>query len=146
MPEPPPQNLDGLPAGMDMNTYSHYYYSTYYPEYYAKLKASASEQSHSLSSLVSASNLQTSPAMGPAPSAAAGPLIGPALGSRVAGEKAFRQMSHYFNYEAYNDAINQDMKDGKRTPLKLTRKEVNVLKQRKMERKKKRMLDWLYND
>ena len=152
MVEPPPpssvsptQETNGLPPGMDMNTYSHYYYSTYYPEYYAQLQASASTQS-SGPALYSSSSATTSTTNSVSSSSMMGSMVGPALGSRVAGDKAFRQMSHYFNYEAYNDAVNQDAKDGKKIALKLTRKEINILKHRKMERKKKRMLDWLYND
>lgn len=140
MPEDDPNaNYSQNPSqGMDVNAYSHYYYSTYYPEYYAQLQTAAlTNRISSTTGIVSQQSSTTAPSVS---------TINPAQGSRVAGEKAFRQMAHYFDYEAYNTTINQEFKEGKRVPLKLTRKEINVLKQRKLERKKKRMLDWLHND
>jgi len=67
--------------------------------------------------------------------------VAPAGGSRVGTEKAFRQMNHFFDYDAYLNEVNSN--PDYRRPPKLTKHEIQILKQRKQDKKKKRLIEWL---
>jgi len=68
-------------------------------------------------------------------------------GSHVPVNKAFRQMSHYFDYQSYNEQINRDRILGSsQKPPHFNKKEIQILKKRKNDIKKRKILTWLNKD
>lgn len=66
--------------------------------------------------------------------------------SHFQSQKAFKQMSHYFNYEEFNDAKNLSRRIPDAANTRFTKKEIETLKKRKKDIKKKKLLDWLKRD
>ena len=58
-------------------------------------------------------------------------------------DKAARQMNQYFDYEGYSQ---QAPDDPARAKVKLTKKQIQSLKKKKIEKKMQKRLEWLYND
>lgn len=63
--------------------------------------------------------------------------------SHAPGDRAFRQMSHYFDYATY---ANQCANGKPKPKVKLTSKQVESLKKEKQKKKMDKMKEWLYND
>ena len=70
-----------------------------------------------------------------------------ASSSRLLGfthaDKAARQMNQYFDYSNYSQ---QAPDDPARAKVKLTKKQIQSLKKKKVEKKIQKRLEWLYND
>lgn len=65
-------------------------------------------------------------------------------GTKAAIDRQFRQMAYYFDHGSYQDRVNQQ--GGSKSRPKFTKREIEQLKNRKREQKKKRMLAWLKDD
>lgn len=65
-------------------------------------------------------------------------------GTKAATDRQFRQMAYYFDHGSYQERVNQQ--GGSKSRPKFTKREIEQLKSRKKEQKKKRMLEWLKDD
>lgn len=65
----------------------------------------------------------------------------PAIRSKVSGDRAARQLNHYMDYEAFERQANIGFEKPK-----FTKKQIQVLRRRKQEKKYKKSLEWLKKD
>jgi len=56
-------------------------------------------------------------------------------------DKAGRQMSSFFDVDAYQDQMRQQEADKKKGPVKLTKKQLEEIKEKKRQKKLKKYLD-----
>ena len=125
------------------------YYRVYYPDYYAAYYGSVSSGNTSSNPFASidctAYSSNTHPFSFPAApmNAAELPKSSAPLSATGSTNKAMRQMSHYFDYEQFNIKRNQDKVLGKDKPTKFSKKEIETLKERRHDIKKKRLMEWL---
>jgi len=65
----------------------------------------------------------------------------PAIKSKVSGDRAARQLNHYMDYEAYERQANIGFEKPK-----FTKKQIQLLRRRKQDKKYKKSLEWLKKD
>ncbi|CAF0834253.1 unnamed protein product, partial [Didymodactylos carnosus] len=70
-----------------------------------------------------------------------------AIGKKIVGQETrdLRQMYHYFDYNAWCDELNKNDAN-KKKKVKLTKKELDAIKRRKEEKKRKFRSKWLLDD
>jgi len=66
----------------------------------------------------------------------------PSIQSKVDGDRAARQLNHYFDHDAWLKKENE----GKNEKPKFTKKQIQLLKKRRQEKKYKKSIEWLLDD